>query len=133
MSPALQALPIVTTKYEDKLVIGIVGLQVLQSGPRIRRLRERKFVILCNKTWFVSQCLLYKMVSLLSIREGSANLERVLWTDHKPHFIEMLVFKHPFAYGNMSVMNGIKRTPKKSYSHTINKRMMRSFIVWKTL
>jgi hypothetical protein len=68
MSPALQALPIVTTKDEDKLVIGIVGLQVLQSGPRIRRLRERELIILRYKTWFVSQCLLYKMVSLLSIR-----------------------------------------------------------------
>jgi hypothetical protein len=125
MSPALQALPVVTTKDEDKLVIGIVGLQVLQSGPRIRRLRERELIILRYKTWFVSQCLLYKMVSLLSIREGSANLERVLRTDHKPHFIETLVFKHPFADGNMSVMDGVKGTSKKSYSHTINKRVIR--------
>jgi hypothetical protein len=74
MSPALQALPIVTTKDEDKLVIGIVGLQVLQSGPRIRRLGERKFVILCNKTWFVSQCLFHEMVPLLSIRKGFVDL-----------------------------------------------------------
>ena len=125
MSPAPQTFPVVATKDEDEFVIGIVCLQVLQGSPRIRRLGERKFILLRNKTRFVSQSLLYEMVSLLSIREGFINLERILGTDHKPYLIETLVLKHPFAYSNVSVMNGIKRPPKKSYSHTINKRVTR--------
>ena len=74
MPPALQAFPVVATDDEDEFVIGIIRLQMLQSGPRIGRLGEGEFIILRYKTWFVSQCLLYKMVSLLSIRKGFVDL-----------------------------------------------------------
>ena len=129
MPPALQAFPVVATDDEDEFVIGIIRLQMLQSGPRIGRLGEGDFIILCYKTRFVSKSLLHQEKPFLGIGKGPVNLERVLRTDHKPYLIETLVFKHPFAYGNMSVMNGIKGTPKKSYSHTINERITRLFIV----
>ena len=129
MSPTCHTLPVVATNDEDKFVIWKVGFQVLERVPRIRRLGEGKLIIFCHETRLIGKSLLYQMVSLLGIGKSIANLERVLWTHHKPYLIETLVLKHPFAYGNVSVMNGIKRPPKKSYSHTINKRMLRSFIV----
>ena len=86
-------------------MLGMLITQIREGIDRIARARHPKLHVTGSEVEIVCDSQLDHAESVLLVCQGFLFFEGILWTDHKPHLIQLATFVDRLSYDQMPDVN----------------------------
>jgi len=99
-----------------RILVGQVGKRIYsiaRPGHGKLHIGSPELIIVANRQLHHSQ-------SIKLMNERLTSLQGILWTDHKPHLIQISAIQQGICNDQMTYMDGIKGTEVESYFQNAN-------------